>query len=56
VALDSIGWDLVEKARAGFHLKSLTEEGRPPGYIRAAADLGVGIADPAKITLREITI
>jgi uncharacterized protein (DUF362 family) len=56
VALDSIGWDLVEKARAGFHLKSLTEEGRPPAYIRAAADLGVGIADPAKITLREIML
>jgi uncharacterized protein (DUF362 family) len=56
VALDSVGWGLVEKARAQFHLKSLTEEGRPPAYIRAAADLGVGIADPAKITLREIAI
>jgi hypothetical protein len=46
----------VEKARAGFHLKSLTEEGRPPAYIRAAADLGVGIADPSKITLKEVTL
>jgi uncharacterized protein (DUF362 family) len=56
VALDAIGWDLVEKARAGFRLKSLTDEGRPPGYIRAASDLGVGIADPAKITMREVVI
>jgi uncharacterized protein (DUF362 family) len=56
VALDSIGWDLVEKARAGFKLKSLTDEGRPPAYIRAAADLGVGIADPAAITLKEVVI
>jgi uncharacterized protein (DUF362 family) len=56
VALDSIGWGIVEKARADFHLKSLTEEGRPPAYIRAAADLGVGIADPAQITLREIAL
>jgi uncharacterized Fe-S center protein len=56
VALDSIGWGLVEKARAGFHLKTLTEEGRPPGYILAAADLGVGIADPAKLTLREVLL
>jgi uncharacterized protein (DUF362 family) len=56
VALDSIGADLVEKARAGFRLKSLSDEGRPPAYIRAAADLGVGIADPAKIVLREITL
>ena len=56
VALDAIGWDLVEKARAKFGLKSLTDEGRPPAYIRAAADLGVGIADPAKVTLREVTL
>jgi uncharacterized protein (DUF362 family) len=56
VALDAVGWDLVEKARAKFGLKSLTDEGRPPAYIRAAADLGVGIADPAKMTLREVTI
>jgi uncharacterized protein (DUF362 family) len=56
VAVDATGWDLVEKARASFHLKSLTEEGRPPAYIRAAADLGVGIADPKAITLREILL
>jgi uncharacterized protein (DUF362 family) len=56
VALDAIGWDLVEKARAKFKLKSLTDEGRPPAYIRAAADLGVGIADPSKITLREVIL
>ena len=29
VALDALGGDLVEKARAGFGLKSLTDEGRP---------------------------
>jgi hypothetical protein len=56
VALDAIGADLVEKARSGFGLKSLADEGRPPAYIQAAADLGVGIADRAKITLRDITI
>jgi uncharacterized protein (DUF362 family) len=56
VALDALGWDIVEKARAGFGLKSLVAEGREPAYIRAAADLGVGIADRSKITLREITL
>src|SRR5580658_148242 len=56
VALDSIGWSLVEKARSGFGLKSLADEGRPPAYIQAAADLGVGIADREKITLRDITL
>jgi uncharacterized protein (DUF362 family) len=56
VALDAIGWELVEKARAGFGLKSLTDEGRPPAYIQGAADLGVGIADRSKIVLREVTL
>jgi uncharacterized protein (DUF362 family) len=56
VAVDAVGWDIVEKARAKFHLKSLTDEGRPPAYIQAAADLGVGIADRSKIVLREVTL
>ena len=56
VALDAIGWREVETARSGFGLKSLTDEGRSPAYIQAAADLGVGIADLAKITLREVTL
>jgi hypothetical protein len=56
VALDAIGWDLVEKARTGFGLKSLTDEGRPPAYIQEAAQLGVGIADPQKMTVREVVL
>jgi hypothetical protein len=32
----------------------LTDEGRPPAYIQAAADLGVGIADRTKISVAEI--
>src|SRR3984957_3159908 len=56
VAMDTVGWGEVEKARAGFHLKSLTDEGRAPLYIQAAADLGVGVADMNKIVLRDITI
>jgi len=56
VAVDAVGWDEVEKARAKFGLKSLTDEGRPPAYIQAAADLGVGIADRSKITLHEVVL
>lgn len=56
VAVDAIGWREVEQARAHFGLKSLTDEGRQPAYIQAAADLGVGIADPSKIQLREIAL
>jgi uncharacterized protein (DUF362 family) len=56
VAMDSIGWAEVEKARATFGLKTLKDEGREPAYIAAAESLGVGVADPKKITLREITL
>jgi uncharacterized protein (DUF362 family) len=56
VALDVIGWQAVEKARSQFGLKSLTDEGRAPAYLQVAADMGVGTADTAKISLREVTI
>ncbi|MEZ4263771.1 MAG: DUF362 domain-containing protein [Polyangiaceae bacterium] len=56
VAMDAIGWELVDKARAEFKLKSLTEEGRPPAYIKAAADLGLGIHERSQITLKEVVI
>ncbi len=56
VAMDTIGAELVDKARADFNLKSLADEGRAPAYIKAAADLGLGIGDKAQIQLREVTI
>lgn len=56
VAIDTIGWDVVEKYRADFKLKTLTEEGREPAYIKTAADLGLGIHDRSKIVLKEMTI
>ena len=56
VAMDAIGWEIVEKERATFKMKSLTDEGRPPTYIKEAADLGLGIADRASIQLREIVL
>jgi hypothetical protein len=56
VALDAIGWEEVEKARATFGLKTLADEGREPAYIHAAADLGVGVADRKQIALREVTL
>lgn len=56
VAIDAIGWEVVEKVRAELKLKSLTESGREPAYIKAAADLGLGIHDRAQITLKEVAI
>lgn len=56
VAMDTIGWEVVEKLRAELKLKTLTEAGREPAYIKAAGDLGLGVHDRAKITLKEVTI
>jgi uncharacterized protein (DUF362 family) len=56
VAMDTIGWEVVEKLRADLNLKTLTEAGREPAYIKAAADLGLGVHERAKITLKEVAI
>lgn len=56
VALDTTGWDIVEKVRAEKHLRTLTAEGRPPAYIQAAADLGLGIGDRSKIQIKEVAL
>jgi len=56
VAMDVVGWDVVEKFRADHKMKSLTESGREPAYIKAAADLGLGVFDRAQIKVKEIVI
>ncbi|MFO0663631.1 MAG: DUF362 domain-containing protein [Polyangiaceae bacterium] len=56
VAIDAIGWEVVEEHRKGFNLKTLTAEGRPPAYIKAAADLGLGVAERSQITLKDVTV
>jgi uncharacterized protein (DUF362 family) len=56
VAMDTVGWGIVDELRASLNLKSLAESGREPAYIKAAADLGLGVHDRAKIAVREIAI
>jgi len=56
VALDTIGWEIVEQLRTQQRLPSLTAAGRPPAYIAAAGTLGLGVADRAKIQLRDVSI
>jgi hypothetical protein len=56
VAMDTIGWELVDKLRAELKLKSLADAGRAPAYIKAAADLGLGVHDRTQIQLKEIAI
>jgi len=55
VAMDLYGWELVEKVRKDKGLKTLKDAGREPSYIAAAADLGLGIGDRAKLVVKEFT-
>jgi uncharacterized protein (DUF362 family) len=56
VAMDALGWELVDKIRAEKGMKSLKDVGREPGYIVAAGDLGLGIADRSKAVLKSFTL
>ncbi len=56
VALDTIGWQIVERKRAAMGLKTLVAEQRPPRYIATAADAEhrLGTCDPSRISLVEV--
>ncbi len=56
VAMDTIGWEVVEKLRAELKLKTLAEVGREPTYIKAASELGLGIHERSRIELREVAM
>jgi len=56
VATDAVGWRLIESLRAKKGLPSLAEEGREPSYLAAAEKLGLGTADPDRISLVEAEV
>jgi uncharacterized protein (DUF362 family) len=56
VALDTVGWDVIEEARRVNGLPTLARAGREPAYIRAAADLGLGVHDRNTIRLRQVAL
>jgi uncharacterized Fe-S center protein len=56
VALDVVGWALIEKLRKDNSLPTLKDAGREPSYIKIAGELGLGVFDKNRITLREVTI
>jgi uncharacterized protein (DUF362 family) len=53
VAVDFVGWQLIEKLRAGNGLSSLEEENRAPLYLRTAEKMGLGKANPKEIQVIE---
>jgi uncharacterized Fe-S center protein len=56
VALDTVGWNVIEEARKSNGLPTLTRAKREPTYIRTAAELGLGVHDANGIHLREVSV
>jgi uncharacterized protein (DUF362 family) len=54
VALDYVGWRIIEDRRKEIGLPELAAVGRPPKWIDTAARLGLGTNDPSKIDLVRI--
>jgi len=56
VAMDTVGWQLVDQLRKEKGLKSLKDSKREPRYIRTAGELGLGVADPNAIRLKTFEV
>lgn len=56
VAMDSVGWQLVDQLRKERGLKSLKDSKREPRYIRTAGELGLGVTDPNAIRLKSFEV
>jgi uncharacterized protein (DUF362 family) len=56
IAMDTIGWEVIEKARKENKMKTLTQAGREPKYIAKGAELGLGTHTMSQIKLKEVSI
>jgi uncharacterized protein (DUF362 family) len=56
VAMDVIGWGVVEQWRKDKHLPTLRAAGREPLYLQVASGLGLGVFDKNRISMREVTL
>ena len=56
VALDTVGLQVIDKARADNGMPSLAKSKRDPAYIRTAAELGLGVHDLNQIRLKSLQI
>jgi uncharacterized protein (DUF362 family) len=54
VAVDAVGWKIVEERRREVGLPSLAEAERPPKYIATAAGLGLGTGDPDRVGVEDV--
>ncbi|HUT78386.1 MAG TPA: DUF362 domain-containing protein [Polyangia bacterium] len=56
VAADAVALRVVEEHRAAHRLRTLAQVRRPATYLALAQELGLGIADPARIRLEQIEL
>jgi hypothetical protein len=56
VAMDMVGWAVIEEHRKNNGLPTLKDAGREPSYIRIAGELGLGVADLNRIRVRDVRI
>lgn len=56
VALDAIGYQVIDQERLARGGMTLERAGRQPFYIRQAAEMGIGVADMNLIRQRSVTI
>jgi hypothetical protein len=56
VAMDTIGWKMIDEIRREKNLKSLKDSKREPSYIRVAGELGLGIHDLNAIRLKTFEV
>jgi uncharacterized protein (DUF362 family) len=54
VAVDAVGWKIIDELRAAGGLASLKEEGREPTYLLTAARMGLGSVDLSAIRVVEV--
>ena len=58
VAVDRVGWRIIEDLRAAAGLRSLADDGRKPAYIETAGEAarGLGVADLSRIQIIEVAV
>jgi uncharacterized protein (DUF362 family) len=56
VAMDTMGWKIVDDERAKRNIPNLKDSRREPRYVRNAGEFGLGIHDLNQIKMRTFTV
>jgi len=56
VAMDTVGWQVVDEERKKHNLRPLAEVLREPRYLHTAADFGLGVGQASAIQLKSSTV